>query len=749
LDIRPHYAQVTNMIAQRRFAEADQFITEKWLGRAWACYQPLGDLYLDFDPTPAVENYRRELDLALATCRVRYHRDGVQYTREVFVSHPDGVLVMRLRADKRGALNFRVRLTSPHPTTVSVANGETGQVNLTGQLPGLVLRRELDWVEKKKDTWKYPELWDTNGSRLPQAKTVLYGKDIQDRGARFAATLKVQLKGGQVMPAGASLSITAADEVLLLLSAASSYNGYDKSPSRPGVDAAQKAEGCLKAASGQNYDGLFARHREDYRRLFDRVTLVLGAPRALSELPTDERLKRFAADPSETSLASLYFQFGRYLMISGSRPGSQPLNLQGIWNQEIIPPWASGYTININTEMNYWPAEVCNLSECHEPLLRMIRELAVDGRRVARDMYGRRGWVAHHNTTLWRDAQPVDNAAVASFWPLGSGWLCQHLFEHYLFTGDRGFLQTDAYPLMKEACLFYVDWLVPNGQGQWVTPISTSPENTFVYRDQNGRKQKSSVSAGSAMDLAIIRELFVNTLLAARLLNADPDFRATLQEQLAKLRPYQTGSQGQLLEWQEEFEEADPLHRHISHLFGLHPGQQITVRGTPALAAAARRTLELRGDGGTGWSKAWKVNFWARLEAGDQAHKMLSELLAKSTLPNLLDTCPPFQIDGNFGGTAGIAEMLLQSHPGEFQISDFNFEILLLPALPKAWPEGSVKGLRARGGFEIDLAWKAGKLSQAKVRSLLGNPCRLRYGVKEITPAIEKGGSLELGANLN
>jgi alpha-L-fucosidase 2 len=364
-------------------------------------------------------------------------------------------------------------------------------------------------------------------------------------------------------------------------------------------------------------------------------------------------------------------------------------------------------------------------------------------------MYGRRGWVAHHNTTIWRDAQPVDNAAVASFWPMAAGWLCQHLFEHYAFTGDRDFLRA-AYPVMQGACEFYLDWLVENGRGQLVTPVSTSPENTFAYTDTNGRKSRAAVSAGGTMDLAIVRDLFGNAIRASEILETDAGFRAQLETALGKLLPFQVGARGQLQEWQEDFAEAEPAHRHVSHLFALHPGAQITPRGTPTLAAAARRTLELRGDGGTGWSKAWKVNFWARLENGDHAYQMLSELIAKSTLPNLFDTHPPFQIDGNFGGTAGIAEMLLQSHEGNAERGMRNAEwvLRLLPALPKAWPAGSVKGLCARGGFEVDIAWKDGKLAEATIRSKRGGPCQVRCRDKVAGFSIQAGGQVRLDPNL-
>ncbi len=719
LDITETYDQVVLMLRAEKYAEASDFLLKNWMGCLHQNYQPLGEWHLENHIKGEITDYKRELDISKAVHCVSYKQNRIKYVCETFASYPDNVIVARLRSDAKDGLDVTVSLSSVHPSAQKISLD--GLVSLSGQAPGYAERRTLEQIEQWGFQSKHPELFRPDGSRKFD-KQVLYGDEIDGMGTFFETRIKAVAPGAQMTSDEKGLRISGTDEIVFILSSATSFNGFDKSPSREGVNVAEIADSIVHKAVAQKYDQLKARHIKDFRSLYDRVDFRLPVAPEQSALPVDERIRRYT-DMQDNGLITLLFQYGRYLMISGSRPCGQPLNLQGMWNDMVIPPWNGAYTMNINTEMNYWPAEPTNLSECHQPLLQMIQEIAASGSETAEKMYRRKGWVGHHNVSIWRETYPNDGNPSASYWPLLSPWLCSHLWEHYLFTCDETFLRDEAYPLMKSASEFLVDWLVDNGEGYLVTPVSTSPENVFLTKEG----KRASVSMGCTMDMSMIRELFSRTIEASEKLDVDADYRSILQEKLSKLLPYRIGSKGQLQEWQRDFEEADPQHRHLSHLYGLYPGNQINYESAPELMQAAARTLELRGDESTGWSSAWKINLRARLLDGDRANDLIRKMIVpagpegpryRSGLqPNMLNTHPPFQIDGNFGFTAGVTEILLQSHAGYIQ---------LLPALPSEWLDGKITGLKARGGFTINMEWADGKLIRAEIISAFGGNCRLR-----------------------
>ena len=701
-----------------KYADADR-LAKKMMGPFTQSYLPLGDLWLTFEHGNIARDYRRELNLREAIASVRYRVGNVGYTRDVIASHPAGIIAVRLAADRPGMLTFDALLSSGLRHSVTA---EDGVLRLRGVAPAHV---DPSYYQTDVPV-QYGHVGGNAGGHWATDETPHAGGGRRTLpGMRFELALAATADGGRISYGASGLRVEGANAVTLVVSSATGFNGYDKDPALDGRDPGPIVLAPIRPALETPWTALRDAHVADHRALFDRLSLELPATHP-DTLATDQRI--LTRGSSDAGLVQLLFQYGRYLLIGSSRPGTQPANLQGIWNEDVRAPWSSNYTININTQMNYWPAETAALPELHEPLLDFIRELAVNTARSAATMYGTRGWTAHHNSDLWRQSGMVGDWGsgdpVWACWCRSGPWLAQHVYEHYLFGGDATYLRDRAYPLLRGAAEFLLDSLVEDASGHLVTAPSTSPENKF--RLPSGTV--AAISPGATMDLALARDLFANTADAADALGVDERFRTQLLDARARLRPYTIGSKGQLLEWVEEFAEPEPEHRHISHLFGLHPGRHITP-ATPMLFAAVRRSHELRGDGGTGWSLAWKVNQWARLLDGDHAFRMIKALLTLVNVSdtdyrggggvyaNLFDAHPPFQIDGNFGLTSGIIEMLAQSHAGE---------IHLLPALPRAWPGGRVRGIRLRGGFDVDIEWAGGALVRAELRSRLGGVARVR-----------------------
>lgn len=695
-----YLGQIRQLLWEGKQREAEDLANRNFMSQPFGqlCYQPFGNILLDFPGHENATNYERKLDLEDAISSVLYEIDGVKFKREIFSSAPDQSIIIGLESAKKGALNFTAGMDSPHENfTVSVNGNE------------IILKGKAN---------NYPNKVGRDGSPYPESKLA------------FEARLKIVNEGGDIIQNQNSIKVTNAKRATLYLVASTSFVNYQDISANPSV----RCEDYLTKLEGKSYENLKSEHIKDYENLFNRVNLDLGSSE-ISFRPTNERLISFQED-SDPSLVALLYQYGRYLLISSSRPGTQPANLQGIWNDRMAPPWDSKYTININTEMNYWPAEITNLSECSEPLIQMVQDLSETGKNIAKEHYNEDGWVAHHNTDLWRGAAPINNAN-HGIWVVGGAWLSQHLWWHYQFSGDKDYLRNRAYPVLKEASIFFTEYLVPDPKNpQWlVSGPSNSPET-------------GGLVMAPTMDHQIIRNLLANTAEAAKVLGVDADFAALLLEKRDSIAPNLIGQYGQLQEWLIDNDDPENQHRHVSHLWGLHPGNEIHPLTTPDLAEACKVTLSHRGDGGTGWSRAWKINFWARLLDGDHSFLLLRNLMVPSISQdvemrdrgglymNLFCSHPPFQIDGNFGATSGITEMLLQSH-----LRDENGDYFqdILPALPSEFSSGKISGIKGRGGFEFTISWEDGALNSLEIISLQGNILNVRYGGKLLSVKTLKG----------
>ncbi len=676
------YLEAKQLTFEGKYVEAHQVLTDRFLADNSEIYLPFGDLFLDFNIAGEIEGYRRYLELSNALLTVVFRAGKVNYKREYFTSFPDEVLAIRISADAEKKISFVLRVESQLKNCTKCEND---LYILEGECPGY---SHADDVRNVMD-YEYSDI-------------------LEEKGILFRGGVKIINSGGSVEYSERGICVKEADSAVILLSIKTSFDGYDKFPAVKGKEYVNALSNVLLSAADKGWDTLLDRHQEDYCRLFQKISLDLGTS-GREDMPTDERLQRFKEDFNDISLYTLMFDFGRYLMIASSREGSQASNLQGIWNDSMLPPWRSNYTVNINTEMNYWPTLMCGLENCYEPLIRFIQERSEAGKLTAKSFYHARGFVMHHNSDIWAHTTAVTNDATWGFWNGASGWFCHHLYDYYEYTMDRNYLEQVCYPIMKEGAMFYLDLLCDRGDGVLVICPSTSPENRFCWGDN----KTVAVSKFTTMSNTIAYELFENCLKVMKELElSDSEFELELKYALDNMKPFIIGSDGRILEWNEEFQESHAEHRHISHLYALHPAHMITPEKTPALAESCRSILQKRGDGGSGWSLAWKINMYARLNDGNQALKVMKKQLEYTTeticsisgggtYPNLFCAHPPFQIDGNFGFVSGVLEMLADVRDGELK---------LLPALPDEWKEGKLKGLRIKGNKIIDIEWKEGKV---------------------------------------
>ena len=724
--------EIRGLLFEGKLREAHDLTVDSMAGRFNEAYQPVGDLLIDIvSACGKPEGYSRRLDLDSVTGFTEFTLDGVCHSRELLVSHPSQCLLLKWSVNKPAALNCRIGMTSPLHHRLQVKDS---LLILEGEAPF-----HVGWF------------------RVKPGEKIIYDDRPGHRGMTFVSGIRVVAPGALISTTDEGLLVEGATELFLF------------GDTRTGITSADPSSAVLQTlltAAATDWQRLKQLHLVDYRTLFHRVRLDLGrSSEGLRNHSLFERLNLRSKGSTDPELEALLFDYGRYLLISSSRPGSQPANLQGIWNKDVQPPWWSNFTLNINTEMNYWPAEPCDMPEVHEPLFDYVERLKVEGENVAGELYGCRGWTAHHQTDYWCSATPVgltpgsrnDSASRYAFWPMGGAWLSRHFWDHVLFTGDLKFLRDRAWPVMEGAALFLLDFLVEHPDGHLTTAPSTSPENSFRFGDDF----RAAIATGSTMDLSIIRDLFGNCLEASdRLDGVDPLFLTQLKDALDRLPPIAITSSGRIPEWDRDYTEWEPHHRHVSHLYGLHPASEFTPERTPELAAAARKTLEVRTDEGTGWALAWKINFWARLHDGERAHRLIGKFFNPvpanqvsleypgGLYPNLLCAHPPFQIDGNFGYTAGVVEMLLQSHLRGSTSGDY--EIQLLPALPEAWPEGEATGLRARGNMGIDLKWFNGQLTEVILTPAEKRPVTVHYGkLSRIITAPDAGRPVRLDAMLN